>query len=376
MTQEMPGSEQATVTRPSNRKKIVSLVVAALLLIVAPVWYIFGRTDRVTTVHADFEYVNGIYAGSKVAVLGVGVGTVTEIEPQGTSVRVTMTVPESVKLPADVSAYVMSPAIISERYIELGPAYTDGPELPDRSTIPVERTHSPIDIDGMLGSLSTLVDFMGPDGGDVGSVLASSAQTWGGQGEAFNNAIRDLSAATGVIGGTSEDFSVLVENLSTLIEAMDARQVSLDGMVDDMSALSAVWHDADLDVTVPLAELQTVFAELDSFVTQHQESFGAISANLEGLGNALTENRSGLAEFMDLMPLMMQNLENTVGPDGRSRIRLNVSTNLTQFAVAGPLCAEHPLPLCTGAGFTNPITFPISGSDPLGIVTAITGGNP
>ncbi len=94
MTQEMPGgSEQPTAARPSNRKKIVSLVVVALLLIVAPVWYIFGRTDRVTTVHADFEYVNGIYTGSKVAVLGVGVGTVTDVEPQGTSVRVTMTVP-------------------------------------------------------------------------------------------------------------------------------------------------------------------------------------------------------------------------------------------------------------------------------------------
>ncbi len=178
----------------------------------------------------------------------------------------------------------MSPAIISERYIELGPAYTDGPELPDRSTIPIERTHSPIDIDGMLGSLSTLVDFMGPDGGDVGSVLTSGAQTWGGgQGEAFNNAIRDLSAATGVIGGTSDDFSVLVENLSTLIEAMDARQVSLDSMVDDMSTLSTVWQDADLDITVPLEELQTVFAELDSFVSQHQDSFGAISTNLEAL---------------------------------------------------------------------------------------------
>ena len=32
--------------------------------------------------HADFEYVNGIYAGSKVAVLGVAVGTVTDIEPR------------------------------------------------------------------------------------------------------------------------------------------------------------------------------------------------------------------------------------------------------------------------------------------------------
>lgn len=164
VTQEMPGSEQATAaTGPSNRKKIVSLLVVALLMIAVPAWYVFGRTDRVTTVQADFEYVNGIYTGSKVAVLGVGVGTVTGIEPQGTSVRVTMTVPESVKLPADVSAYVMSPAIISERYIELGPAYTDGPQLPDGTVIPIERTHSPIDIDGMLGSLSTLVDFMGPE---------------------------------------------------------------------------------------------------------------------------------------------------------------------------------------------------------------------
>ncbi|MFZ2526762.1 MAG: MCE family protein [Rhodococcus sp. (in: high G+C Gram-positive bacteria)] len=372
----MPVNEQSTAARPSNRKKVASLVVVALLLIALPAWYIFGRTDRVTTVHADFEYVNGIYVGSKVAVLGVGVGTVTVIEPQGTSVRVTMTVPESVTLPAGVSAYVMSPAIISERYIELGPAYTGGPQLPDESTIPIERTHSPIDIDGMLGSLSTLVDVMGPDGGDIGSLLASGAQTWGGQGDAFNNAIRDLGAATGVVGATSEDFAVLVENLSTLIEAMDARQVSLDGMVADMSTLSTVWQDADLDITVPLEDLQTVFTELDSFVTQHQDSFGAISTNLEGLGYVLAGNQAGLAEFLDLVPLMMQNLDNTVGPDGRSRIRLNVSTNLTQFPVAGPLCAQYPLPLCTGAGFTNPISFPISASDPLGIVTAITGGNP
>ena len=46
-----------------------------------------------TTVHANFAYVNGIYVGSKVTVLGVPVGTVTEVQPQGTTVRVTMTMP-------------------------------------------------------------------------------------------------------------------------------------------------------------------------------------------------------------------------------------------------------------------------------------------
>lgn len=366
----------STPTGTSRRKKIVAATLVLLLLIALPAWYVFGRTDRSHTVHADFEYVNGIYVGSTVAVLGVEVGTVTDIEPQGTSVRVTMTVPDEVTLPEDVSAYVMSPAIISERYVELGPAYDGGPSFPDGGVIPKDRSHSPIDIDNMLDSLSTIIETMGPDNADLGAVLTSGADVWEGRGAAFHDAIADLAAATGVVGASSEDFALLVENLSTLLRALDERSVGLDSMVTDLSALAAVWEESDLDVTEPLQQLQVVFDEVDTFVAQHQESFGAISDNLKVIGDTLGENPQGLAEFMDLVPLMMENLTNTIGPDGRGRIRLNISTALTQFAVAAPLCAEHPLPLCTGAGFTNPISFPISASDPLGIVSAVTGGQP
>ena len=51
-----------------------------------------------------------------------------------------------------------------------------------------------------------------------------------------------------------------------------------------------------------------------------------------------------------------------------------MSTTLTQFKTLKPLCDRFPMPLCIGAGLTNPIGFPISSSDPLGIVSAITGG--
>lgn len=185
----------STPTGTSRRKKIVAATLVLLLLIALPAWYVFGRTDRSHTVHADFEYVNGIYVGSTVAVLGVEVGTVTDIEPQGTSVRVTMTVPDEVTLPEDVSAYVMSPAIISERYVELGPAYDGGPSFPDGGVIPKDRSHSPIDIDNMLDSLSTIIETMGPDNADLGAVLTSGADVWEGRGAAFHDAIADLAAA-------------------------------------------------------------------------------------------------------------------------------------------------------------------------------------
>ena len=66
-----------------------------------------------------------------------------------------------------------------------------------------------------------------------------------------------------------------------------------------------------------------------------------------------------------------------VGTDGRARIRLNVSSNITHFARGRELCAREPLPLCTGAGLTNPLMFPVEHRDPIGLVGAfeqITGG--
>ena len=119
-----------------------------LLFLGAGGWYVFGRTDRATTVHAEFTYINGVYPGSKVTVLGVPVGRVTAVTPQGATVRVTMSLPSDVPLPAHLDAYVLSPALISDRSVELGPAYSgDGPKLRSDSVIPVDHTHAPITFD-------------------------------------------------------------------------------------------------------------------------------------------------------------------------------------------------------------------------------------
>ena len=153
-----------------------------------------------------------------------------------------------------------------------------------------------------------------------------------------------------------------------------AKQISVDSLLDSMGVLSREWAAADQDVLTPLSDLRTVFDEINGFVSQHGNDVGVVAENLTALSGTLADNRAGLAEFMDLAPLMMQNLSSTIGPDRRGRIRLNVSTTLTQFATLKPLCDRFPMPLCVGAGLTNPISFPISASDPLGIVSAISGG--
>ncbi|GAA3166055.1 hypothetical protein GCM10020255_051750 [Rhodococcus baikonurensis] len=225
-----------------------------------------------------------------------------------------------------------------------------------------------------MGSVSTLADAFAGDGGNLGDLVSRGAAGWQGQGDQFNTAIRNLSTATGVVGARSEDIGALVENLNTLMNALDARQVSLDELVGDLGVLGDQWAGQNMDISQPLQDLQVVFDQLNSFMTTHGDDVGAIADNVRVLGDTLASKQPGLAEFMDLVPLMMQNLSQTIGPDQRGRIRLNVSTALTQFAVAKPLCDTYKLPICTGAGFTNPISFPLSTSDPLGIASAISGG--
>ncbi|GAA3969576.1 MCE family protein [Gordonia caeni] len=363
------------------RKRYGGKILLALLLVAALVtggWYMLLRDPDTRTVHADFAFVNGLFTGSKVTVLGVPVGRVDKLDPQGDHVHVTMTVDGAVDLPADVSAYVLNPSVISERHLELGPAYTGGDKLADGATIPLTRAHSPIGFDQLLGSLGTLTDILGPgddtDSTDLGTLVGKTAQAWEGRGPEFQRALDQLASASGIVGARSEDVEGLIAGLSQLMNSFQAKQVSLDGLIRSMGELSTQWSGTDQDIATPIADLKVVFDQINTFVMQHGNDVGVVAENLEALGGVLAENRSSLAEFMDLAPLMMQNLSGTVGPDRRGRIRLNVSTTLTQFKTLKPLCDRFPMPICIGAGLTNPIAFPVSASDPLGIVSAITGG--
>lgn len=362
------------------RKRYGGKIFLALLLVAAIVWgtwYALLRTPDVRSVNADFSYVNGLYVGSKVTVLGVPVGRIDKLEPHGTSVRVSMTVDGDVDLPADVGAYVLNPSVISDRHLELAPAYSGGAKLADGGTIDLERTHSPISFDQLMGSLGTLTDILGPDesgDGGIGSLLSDTAKSWNGGGTEFNEAMNHLAGASSIFGARADDIGGLIKSLDSMMATFKSKQVSLDGLIRSMGALSTQWQTVDQDITAPIQDLRVVFDQINSFVTEHGDDVGTVAQNLEQLGDVLTANKAGFAEFMDLAPLMMQNLSSTIGPDHRGRIRLNVSTTLTQYKKLKPLCDRFPMPICVGAGLTNPISFPISTSDPLGIISAVTGG--
>ena len=362
-----------------SRTRVLTVLTLVVVAGVVLAYLLSGaRTDDRVRLTADFTSADGVYAGSQVRIVGVEVGLVEKVEPMGEKVRVHLTLNPGTQLPQDVGAVVMNPAVIADRFVELTPAYQGGPTFAEDGAIPADRTRAPLDFDEFVSSLDTLSSAFAPGAEDVAEGLDKGAQALDGRGEKLNRAIRNLSTVSAVGGDRAEDLDAIVTELAVLMDAAGGRDQTMRNLVLGLDDLGRQIRQDQIDVAAPAEDLRVILDQLDTIVAERGEDITAATDATRDVTEMYAAHRADFAEFLDLYPLMMGNLADGIGPDGRARIRLDVSSNITHFARGRELCAREPLPMCTGAGLTNPLMFPVEQSDPIGLVGAfeqITGGS-
>ncbi|PRC41893.1 mammalian cell entry protein, partial [Mycobacterium sp. ITM-2017-0098] len=161
-------------------------------------WSFFADKLNTISVTAQFDSAAGLYEGNNVAVLGMRVGQVTKIVPKGGYVEVEFSLDGDVKVPADAMAVTISNSILTDRQIELTPAYQGGPTLENHDTIGLNRTRTPVEfarVLDVLDKLSTSLRGDGHGGGPIAAVVDSSAAIVDGNGQAMKDALGELSNA-------------------------------------------------------------------------------------------------------------------------------------------------------------------------------------
>ena len=100
--------------------------------------------------HAAFDHIDGMGAGSDVRLAGVKIGTVlgTAIDPKTYLADVTLSVRGDVKLPADSSAEITSDGLLGGKYLALAPGGAEA-MLPAGGTITV--TQGSVSLEQLLG---------------------------------------------------------------------------------------------------------------------------------------------------------------------------------------------------------------------------------
>lgn len=353
------------------------LATACVLALVAGVgWYVLLRPEPRSRIVAEFAAAEGIFPGSEVAVLGVPLGTVESVEPRGGVVRITMTLPGDVAVPQDAHAYIMSPAVISDRFVELSPAHTGGPKLTSGSTIPVERTHSPIKWDELAASMDELLEALGPDKsgeGGVGALVSATADTLEGNGPRIRNAISRIAQASDLLAARTPDLEAVLDDVESLTKLLVEHRSTVDILTETVSGAAADFTEQQDAVAASVEQISRALGTLGRLLREHGDQLSGDLSRLTDLSTTLVARQRELAETLDTLPLALQNFGLAV-KDERLRIRLDISTNLSQFPTTAKLCERLPLPLCEGAGVVNPIPFPPRIPDALGLDGALNGG--
>jgi virulence factor Mce-like protein len=336
-------------------------------------------------ISARFSEAPGLYTGNDVDILGIQVGKVTAIEPGPGYVTVDMEVKRSVKLPSDVSAVLTAPMVVSDRFIQLGPAYTSGPSLPDRAVIPLARTAIPESVDQVYYELNQLAQQLGPQGanknGALSALVHQLARSLGPNGQDFHNAVVNFSQALGALSANSPALARTLTNLGGLSQALADNSTAYDSFATNLAAVSQVLANDRQDVSATLNSLQTLFANLTDFINRDGASLGSSIGDLKTFAGALSSQQAALAQAYDLAPLSLQNLDNAInqsapgGPAVVGRYDPVPATPPLFNQVCG-LAALRFLVLLASGTQTNPLTQANSTDTLCGVGNALLALNP
>ena len=260
---------------------VVTLIAAVAAAVGAYAIGTTGLLDETYEVSAVLEETGGLRSGDQVRVAGIGVGSVTSVEPdfdQGLVV-VNLEIDAGADLGPDTTLEVALATLLGGRYVRLAgpveePHLEDLPE--EQRRIPVARTRLPLGVIDALGQLTTTAEELDADA--IDQLLGEAAVL------ARDNA--------GQVGDILDD----VVGLSGLL---NARRQQIDELIDDTSQVTNALADRDGAIVKLIDASEALLAEIAAREDQVRILLGSGSDAATTLADLVERNRDELATILD-----------------------------------------------------------------------------
>ena len=285
-------------------------IVAAALVAGGVLLYQAAHPGKQIT--AYFTESIGVYPGSTVRVLGVPVGTVDTVQPDGTQVKVTMTINSGIALPARADAVVVAPSVVSDRYIQLTPAYTGGPQLSDGAVLPVTRTAVPVEVDQVYASLAKLANALGGANthGALSNLIKTGAANLAGNGQYLHDMITEFGGLSKALGGSAGNLFATVADLQQFTSMLKTNNGQVKLAEQQLAQVSAFLAGDRQDLSAAISDLAVALGQIKSFIGSNRGLITANVTKLAAITSTLVRERASLAETLDVAPLAADNLIN------------------------------------------------------------------
>lgn len=269
------------ISRSTGYKLVAFLVIAGLAVSWGAVTYLnvprmLGIGRNAVTVQLPAG--SGLYVNGVVALRGVTIGQVDDVQLTRDGVEAEIQVLRDHPIPVDSSVEVRSISAVGEQYINFEPRTSSGPFLEDGAVVPQDRVSLPTTTGELLEQVNA---------------LAASAP-----GQKLNTTVDELGQA---FSGSGEDLGRLIDSFDLLTREAMANVDPTVTLIEDADPVLATQNATSGDI-------RTYMSNLASFTGRLAETDGELRGTLEVFPPALDEVAGFVKQIGDPLPELLNNL--------------------------------------------------------------------
>jgi phospholipid/cholesterol/gamma-HCH transport system substrate-binding protein len=278
----------------------------------------------------------GLFTGAAVDVLGVQVGTVTNVQNVGDKVDVTLAVDQGTRIPSSAFASLVSAQLLGSPDVDLNPGYTGGQFLASGATIPQDHTAVPVSTDELLKELQRTLNAINPHA--VGNLVTNLATDLDGQGANLNKLIASAAGTVQLLATKGDDLGQLNGTLAQLTGTLDTDTSQIEQLVEQYDTVSTTVAQHSGQLNDAITQLAGASSGLVSLLTPNLQPLEADVGTVTTVGRTLDRNLSSVDEILQNGNNLFQGAERAYDPT-YNWLNLNLATSpgVTGAYVAGLL---------------------------------------
>lgn len=297
----------------------LSFVVAGMLVL-SGVGLVVANANKAEDKYqltAYFEKAIGLFENSDVDILGVPVGTVTEIAPEGTRVRVEMEIDSQYKIEKSTQTFaqIVPISVISDRYVQLGPVYQgEGEYLRDGDELDTSVTQIPAELDDVFKQLKKLLDAIEPgkegEPGALGDLIVQLNRTLSDREYDLQGTLLHGAELTGTLADAEEDLSGLLINLDSLFTKLAKRADAMGELNQNFAVVMTALAQSRSDLEGTLANLADMTNEVGDLAADHGDQLGRDLTRATKITSAIVRNSASVEESLTWLKVVGEGVRN------------------------------------------------------------------
>jgi phospholipid/cholesterol/gamma-HCH transport system substrate-binding protein len=242
----------------------------------------------------------GLYARGNVTYRGVQVGRVESVGLTNDGVAATLSLKSDISIPADLDAQVHSQSAVGEQFVELIPRSGNGPALKDGSTIPLDRSSIPANVNTLLEATNRGLDAIPRD--NLKTAVDESYLAVGGLGPDLSRLVKGSTALAIDARANLDPLTALIDQSKPILDAQTETGGSIRAWASNLATVTGELQANDDSVRGVLTKGPGAADEVRALFQRLQPTLPIVLANLVTVGEVALTYQPSLEQLLVLLP--------------------------------------------------------------------------